>query len=111
VTAPAFAPVERATAILLDAGLTEQQAADGFDGLARLLIGHALAEAGRPPGGDVGGGEEEHAQAQATLPAGQFPALARLEQAGVTHDPDRLFDQALDGLILTLQASRPTPPA
>jgi TetR/AcrR family tetracycline transcriptional repressor len=111
VTAPAFAPVERATAILLDAGLTEQQAADGFDGLARLLIGHALAEAGRPPGGDVGGGEEEHAQAQTALPADQYPALARLAQVGVTHNPDRLFEQALDGLILTLQASRPTPPA
>jgi TetR/AcrR family transcriptional regulator, tetracycline repressor protein len=106
VTAPAFAPVERATAILLDAGLTEQQAADGFDCLARLLIGHALAEAGRPPGGDVGGGEEEHAEAQATLPAEQYPALARVEQAGVTHDPDRLFELALDGLVLTLEASR-----
>jgi AcrR family transcriptional regulator len=108
VTAPAFAPVELVTAILLDAGLTEQQAADGFDCLARLLIGHALAEAGRPPGGGVGGGEEDHAQAQATLPAAQYPALARLEQAGVTHNPDRLFDLALDGLILTLEAAAAT---
>src|SRR6202012_6166850 len=96
VTAPAFAPVERATAILIDAGLTEQQAADGFDGLARLLIGHTLAEAGRPPVGAVAGGEEEPAQAPAPPPAGQFPALARLEQAGGIHHPHRTVGQALD---------------
>ena len=49
VTESSFAPVEAVTSILLGAGLTEQQAADGFDGLARLLIGHALAQAGRRP--------------------------------------------------------------
>src|ERR1700744_3049015 len=62
------APVEAVTSILLGAGLTEQQAADGFDGLARLLIGHALAQAGRPPGGDGRGGGEEQRQAQRLLP-------------------------------------------
>jgi len=107
VTESSFAPVEAVTSILLGAGLTEQQAADGFDGLARLLIGHALAQVGRPPGGDVGGGEEEHRQAQLVLPPERYPALARVQQAGVTHDPDRLFEFGLDGLILALRASRP----
>jgi TetR/AcrR family tetracycline transcriptional repressor len=104
VTESSFAPVEAVTSILLSAGLTEQQAADGFDGLARLLIGHALAQAGRPPGGDVGGGEEEHRQAQLVLPPERYPALARVQQVGVTHDPDRLFEFGLDGLILALRA-------
>lgn len=107
VTQPAFALVEAVTSILLDAGLSEEQAADGFDCLGRLVIGHALAEAGRPPGGDVDGGEQEHRQAQQTLPAQDYPALARVQRAGVRHNPDRLFDLALDGLVLALGAQRP----
>lgn len=102
ITQPAFALVEAITSILLAAGLREEQAADGFDCVGRLVIGHALAEAGRPPGGDVGGGEEEHRQAQETLPAERYPALARVQRAGVRHDPDRLFELALDGLVLAL---------
>ncbi len=107
VTEPAFAVVEAITAILLDAGFTEVQSADGFDCAGRLLIGHVLAEAGRPPGGDVDGGEEEHRQAQQTLPATRFPALARVQQAKVGHDANRLFELALDGLVCALQAQHP----
>lgn len=107
VTPPAFALSESMTSILLSAGLNEEQAADGTDCLGRLLIGHALAEAGQPPGGEVSGGEEEHRQAQAALLAEGYPALSRVVQANVAHDPDRIFDLALDGLILALQARRP----
>jgi hypothetical protein len=67
VNQPAFALWESMTSILLYGVLNEEQAADGTDCLGRLLIGHALAEAGQPPGGEVGGGEEEHRQAQAAL--------------------------------------------
>jgi len=107
VTEPAFALVEAITSILLSAGFTEEQSADGFDCAGRLLVGHVLAEAGRPPGGDVGGGEEEHRRAQQTLPATRFPALARVQHAGVHHDSNRLFELALDGLIRTLKAHHP----
>lgn len=106
-TEPAFALVEAITAILLDAGLSEEQAADGYDCLGRLVIGHALAEAGQPPGGEVGGGEQEHRQAQEMLPADRYPALARVQRAEVRHDSNRLFDLALDGLLLALSARRP----
>jgi TetR/AcrR family transcriptional regulator, tetracycline repressor protein len=108
ITQPAFALVEAITSILLEVGLSEEQAADGFDCVGRLVIGHALAEAGRPPGGDVDGGEQEHRQAQETLPAERYPALARVQRAEVRHDPDRLFELALDGLVLALSARRPT---
>jgi AcrR family transcriptional regulator len=107
VTQPAFTLWESLTTILLDADLSEEQAADGADCLGRLLIGHALAEAGQPPGGDVGGGEEEHGQAQAALTAARYPALSRVQQANVVHDPRRIFELALDGLILALQARHP----
>ena len=107
VTQPAYTLWESLTCILLDAGLSEERAADGADCLGRLLIGHALAEAGRPPGGDVGGGEEEHRQAQAALAPARYPALSRVQQASVVHDPRRIFELALDGLILALQADHP----
>jgi TetR/AcrR family tetracycline transcriptional repressor len=110
VTEPAFALWESMTSILLGGGLSEEQAADGTDCLGRLLVGHALAEAGRPPVSDVGGGEEEHGQAQAALPADRYPALSRVQHANVTHDPGRLFELALGGLILVLQARHAAPP-
>jgi AcrR family transcriptional regulator len=108
ITEAAFALPEAVTSILLAAGFTAEQAMDAFDCAGRLVIGHTLAEGGRPPGGDIDGGEQEHRDAQHTLPAEQFPSLARVEQAGVRHDPDRIFEQALDGLILALAARHPT---
>jgi hypothetical protein len=102
ITQPAFELVEAITASLLDAGFTAEQAADGYDCTGRLVIRHTLAEAGRPPGGAVSGGEDEHVQAQQTLPPDQYPALAAVEHAGVQHNPDRLFELALDGLVLAL---------
>jgi len=107
VTEPAFALLEAITTILLDAGFSEEQSADGFDCAGRLIVGHVLAEAGRPPGGDVDGGETEHREAQQSLPAERFPALTRIRGAGVSHDPDRLFEMALNGLTLTLDAHHP----
>ncbi len=106
ISEPAFALVEAITATLLAGGFTEEQAADGFDCAGRMLIGHTLAQTGRPPGGDVSGGETEHQDAQAALNDGRYPALAAVQQAGVQHDPQRLFELALDGLLLALQAQR-----
>ena len=103
VTEPAFDLVEAVTTVVLHAGRGEQAAADAFDCLGRMVIGHVLAEVGHPPGGEVGGGEDEHRQTQRTLPVERYPGLAAVEQAGVRHDPDRLFELALDGLIASLR--------
>ena len=111
ISEPAFELVEAITAILLAGGFTEEQAADGFDCAGRMLIGHALAETGQPPGGDVSGGETEHQDAQAALADHRYPALAAVQRAGVQHDPQRLFEMALDGLLLALQAQRDDDPA
>ena len=108
ITEPAFALAEAMTSILLKTGLSEEQAADGFDCLGRLIIGHVLAQAGQPPGGEVGGGEQEHQHAQETLTAERYPALARVQRADVRHDPNRLFELALDGLLLAVSTHRPT---
>lgn len=106
VSEPAFALVEAITAILLAGGFTAQQAADGFDCAGRLLIGHTLAETGRPPGGDVSGGEREHQDAPAALDPDRYPALAAVQRAGVQHDPQRLFELALNSLLLALRAQQ-----
>jgi hypothetical protein len=53
------------------------------------------------------GGEEEHRQVQAALAAARYPALSRVQQANIVHDPRRIFELALDGLILALQARQP----
>jgi TetR/AcrR family transcriptional regulator, tetracycline repressor protein len=103
ITEPAFDLMEAITSLLLDAGFDELLAADGFDCAGRLVIGHVLAQGGRPPGGDVDGGEEQHREAQRSLAPYRYPALAAVERAGVRHDPDRLFELAVDGLILSLQ--------
>jgi TetR/AcrR family tetracycline transcriptional repressor len=103
VTAPAFALIETATTVLLQAGFTAEQAADAVDCVGRLVIGHTLAEVGSPPAGDVSGGEREHLAAEQALPAERYPGLAAVRRAGTRHDPERLFDFALDGLILALQ--------
>ena len=46
----------------MPAGRSPQDAADGVDCTGRLVIGHVLAQAGLPPGGDIDGGEAEHRQ-------------------------------------------------
>jgi AcrR family transcriptional regulator len=106
VTESAFDVIETISRILLDAGFTPQQAADGVDCAARVVIGHTLAEGGRPPGGEVGGGESEHVAAQQNLPVDRFPSLGAIESAGVRHDSDRLFELAVDGLVLVLERQR-----
>jgi TetR/AcrR family transcriptional regulator, tetracycline repressor protein len=111
ITEPAFALPELIVSVLLDAGFPEELAADGFDCAGRLLVGHTLAESARPPGEDVDGGEREHVEAQQALPAERFPGLARVQRAGVGHDPDRLFELALDGLVRALAARHPSRPA
>jgi AcrR family transcriptional regulator len=97
-----FRGIEAAVTVLLDAGFSAQDAADGVDCAGRLVIGHVLAEAGQPPVSDVGGSDEQHRQAQRDLPAAEFPGLATVTREGVTHSPDRLFDLALRGLLLAL---------
>jgi TetR/AcrR family tetracycline transcriptional repressor len=119
ISEAAFDLVEAATRPLLAAGFTEEQAADGVDCLGRLVIGHALTEAGRPPGGDVSGGEAEHVRAQQELSADRYPSLVSVERGAVAHDPNRLFELALRGLVLALELelknnpiekSSPSPP-
>jgi TetR/AcrR family tetracycline transcriptional repressor len=106
VTEAAFDLVEAATAIVLRAGLGEQRAADAFDCVGRMVIGHVLAEAATPPGREVSGGEQEHREAQGALPVERYPSIAAVERAGVQHDPERLFELALDGLIASVSSNQ-----
>jgi hypothetical protein len=97
-----FKIIEAAVTVLLDAGFSPQDAADGVDCTGRLVIGHVLAQADPPPGADTDGGEAQHEQAQQALPPAQFPGLAAVTRAGVRHDPERLFELGMQGIQLTL---------
>ena len=102
-TTPAcFRIIEAAVTVLLDAGFSPQDAADGVDCTGRLVIGHVLAQTGLPPGGDVDGGEAEHRQTQQALTPAQSPGLAAVTRAGARHDPERLFELGMEGIRLTL---------
>jgi TetR/AcrR family transcriptional regulator, tetracycline repressor protein len=104
-TPEAFTLLDACASILLDAGLSAEAAADGVDLLGRLLIGHLVAEAGSTPGADPDDDvDDRHAEAQAALDPERFPALAAIGDAAVAHDPQRLFEVAVEGLILALRA-------
>jgi TetR/AcrR family transcriptional regulator, tetracycline repressor protein len=103
-TPASFRIIEAAVTVLLDAGFSPQDAADGVDCTGRLVVGHVLAQAGPPPSGDTDGGEAEHEQTQHALPQTQFPGLAAVTRAGVRHDPERLFELGLQGIQFTLAA-------
>jgi AcrR family transcriptional regulator len=102
-TEAAFVVFEAVAGVLLDAGFSAELAADGVDCTGRLVVGHALAEGGQPPGGEVDGGEAEHEHAQQSLPAARYPGLNAIARADVSHNPDRLFELALDGLVTALE--------
>jgi hypothetical protein len=106
----AFRLIEAGVTILLDAGFSPQDAADGTDCTARLVIGHVLAEAGQPPANAPGQAEERHEYAQRALSPGAFPGLAAVTKAKATHDPSRLFELALRGNQLALAAQLTQPP-
>jgi TetR/AcrR family transcriptional regulator, tetracycline repressor protein len=110
VSPGAFRVIEDGVSVLLDAGFGAQDAADGVDCAARLVIGHVLAQAGQPPVADIGGGDAQHRQAQRDLPSAEFPGLAAITRDDVTHSPDRLFDFALRGLLLALSGRLEHPP-
>jgi TetR/AcrR family transcriptional regulator, tetracycline repressor protein len=104
-TPEAFGLIDACASVLLDAGLSERDAADGVDCLGRLLIGHLVAEAGVTPGADADDDvEDRHAEAQAALGPERFPGLTAIGGASVVHDPGRLFEIALEGLVLVLRA-------
>lgn len=109
-TPAGFRVIEAAVTVLLGGGFSPQDAADGVDCAARLVIGHVLAQAG-PSLDGVDGGEAEHVQTQAALSAEQFPGLAAVTRAGVRHDPERLFERGMQGVKRTLASQLQRLPA
>lgn len=103
VTAAAFELLEAGLEALEPAGLSPQDALDAVDCIGRLVIGHAITEVGTPLDADADGREEEHVEAQRALVVERFPRIAAATAAGVEHDPQRLFELALDGLMRELE--------
>ena len=69
------------------------QAADQLNALVNYTVGHVLAEAGEPVGG-----EADQMSHQMVLPA-SFPHLAAVFNSGWRYDADRQYDDALRAMV------------
>ncbi|MCQ9385636.1 TetR/AcrR family transcriptional regulator [Brevibacterium sp. 50QC2O2] len=89
-----FDLMEQLLTRLIAAGLpVRAQTADLLNALVNYTVGHVLAEAGEPAGGDT----EEQADLQVLL--ARYPHLASVFAAGWTYDPHRQFDTALRAMV------------
>lgn len=111
VTPDAFRITESLLEALAPAGLSARDALDVAQALGRLTMGHAIAQAGAPPGADQDGREQAHAESAAALPADRFPHLARAYADGYEIDHDALFARAVEATLTGVpRAARPTTP-
>lgn len=89
-----FALMERLLTSLAEAGMpVNSQAADQLNALVNYTVGHVLAEAGEPVGG-----EADQMSHQTVLPA-SFPHLAAVFNSGWRYDADRQYDDALRAMV------------
>lgn len=89
-----FALMECLLTSLAEAGMpVNSQAADQLNALVNYTVGHVLAEAGEPVGG-----EADQMSHQTVLPA-SFPHLAAVFNSGWRYDADRQYDDALRAMV------------
>ncbi len=110
VSPSAFEPTEALLEALAPAGLNPRETLDAAQLLARMTMGHVVAQAGPPPGADRDGREGAHATAASSLPDDRFPQIARAYAEGYAIDHDQLFEQGLDAMLMWVEhrASPPT---
>ncbi len=107
VTIDAFEVTEALLESLAPAALPPRAALDIAQLLGRLTVGHAIAQAGPPPGADQDGRERAHAESAAALPADRFPHLASAYAQGYVIDHDALFATAVDATLAAVAESLP----
>lgn len=89
-----FALMERLLASLVSAGMSaDAETADLLNALVNYTVGHVLAEAGDPVGGDA-----DPESNQQVSPA-HFPHLAAVFNSGWQYDPHRQYDRALRAFV------------
>ena len=99
-----LAALDRGVAILTAAGMEAREALEVLSVASSWLIGHALAEVGRPPGGVADVPEEVVLEAfSGPRAAEEYPHLAAAAQQGLL-DWDEVFERGLDTLIEGVRA-------
>lgn len=89
-----FALMERLLASLVSAGMTaDAETADLLNALVNYTVGHVLAEAGDPVGG------EADPESNQQIPPVSFPHLAAVFNSGWQYDPHRQYDRALRAFV------------
>jgi TetR/AcrR family transcriptional regulator, tetracycline repressor protein len=104
VGAGSLAVLDRGVAILTAAGVDAREAWQILSVASSWLIGHALAEVGRPPGGVADVPEEVVLEAMSgPRVAAEFPHLAAAAEKGLL-DWDEVFERGLDTLLEGVRA-------
>ena len=99
-----LAALDRGVAILTSAGMDAREALQVLSVASSWLVGHALAEVGRPPGGVADVPEEVVLESMSgPRAAAEFPHLAAAAQEGLL-DWDEVFERGLDTLIEGVRA-------
>lgn len=97
-----FALMDRFIAMLTAAGMqVDSRSADLLNALVNYTVGHVLAEAGDPVGG------EADDQSHLAVLAVHFPHLAAVFNSGWQYDPFRQYDGAVRAMIAGWPAGRP----
>lgn len=104
--AGSLAALDRGVAVLTRAGMAPREALEVLNVASSWLIGHALAEAGRPPGGVADVPDEVVLEALSGPQAAvDHPSLAAAVAAGDgLPDWDEVFERGLDTLIAGVNA-------
>jgi TetR/AcrR family tetracycline transcriptional repressor len=91
----AMAPlIESFIAVLEEAGVPKARAVDAVACITTFVIGHALAQAGEPVGGNNAEGSDAFFEE-----ANRFPRFAQAIAAAGTFDPDRQFEYGLKAVV------------
>lgn len=85
--------------VIIQAGFTLLQAPTIIDIMGAFIVGHALAEVGRPPLNTPDIGIETMKETLEQLPADEFPLLSQAMQNGLDYNPDGQFEQGLKVLL------------
>jgi TetR/AcrR family tetracycline transcriptional repressor len=103
-----FTLVERVLAILVEGGLrADADSAELLNVCVNFTVGHVLAEAGEPAGGEA----DEHSSL--SLTAAEFPQLTAVFNSGWEYDARRQFDRGIRAIIAgwsTTTTQDPTTP-
>jgi AcrR family transcriptional regulator len=97
-------PMEWALDLLRRGGLSEEEVVHTFRALGGYIMGTTLNDVANPVPGMSDRDRAEHMEFAATIPADEFPNMARLVPLLAECDPDATFEFGLDLMLQGIKA-------